>query len=62
VSSSDQTEHLDRQSRRLDDDSSEECKHYAVTDDFGSGLKYKKCGLKTPIHLTLCGHVDWLTS
>jgi len=46
VSSSDQKEDLDRQRQRLDDYCSRETKNYEVIDDLGSGLNYKKRGLK----------------
>jgi len=60
VSSSDQKEDLDRQRQRLDDYCAQEGKHYEVIDDLGSGLNYKKRGLKKLIHLILGGRVDKL--
>ena len=60
VSSSDQREDLDRQRQRLDDYCAAECKNYEVIDDLGSGLNYKKRGLKKLIHLILGGRVDRL--
>jgi predicted site-specific integrase-resolvase len=60
VSSSDQKEDLDRQRQRLDDYCVQEEKHYEVIDDLGSGLNYKKRGLKKLIQLILGGRVDKL--
>jgi predicted site-specific integrase-resolvase len=60
VSASDQKEDLDRQRQRLDDYCAQEGKHYEVIDDLGSGLNYKKRGLKKLIHLILGGRVDKL--
>ena len=60
MSSSDQKEDLDRQRQRLDDYCAQEAKHYEVIDDLGSGLNYKKRGLKKLIHLILGGRVDKL--
>ncbi|MBM4253945.1 MAG: IS607 family transposase [Deltaproteobacteria bacterium] len=60
VSSSDQKEDLARQRQRLDDYCSREAENYEVIDDLGSGLNYKKRGLKKLIHLILGGRVDRL--
>lgn len=61
VSSSDQREDLARQRRRLDDYCAT-ARHgdYEVIDDLGSGLNYKKRGLKKLIHMILGGRVERL--
>ena len=61
VSSSDPKEDLGRQRQRLDDYcAAAHHGDYEVIDDLGSGLNYKKRGLKKLIHLILGGRVERL--
>ena len=57
VSSSDQKDDLVRQKQRLDDYCKIQNEPYEVIDDLGSGLNYKKRGLKKLIKLILSGKV-----
>ena len=57
VSSADQKEDLVRQKKRLDDYCKVQNEPYEVIDDLGSGLNYKKRGLKKLIKLILSGKV-----
>ncbi len=57
VSSSDQKEDLKRQVERLDNYCKVNSYSYEVIDDLGSGLNYKKRGLKKLIKLILTGQV-----
>jgi predicted site-specific integrase-resolvase len=57
VSSSDQRDDLERQKERLDRHCRNEKAPYILIDDLGSGLNYKKRGLKKLINMILSGKV-----
>ena len=57
VSSSDQRDDLERQKERLDRHCRYEKAPYILIDDLGSGLNYKKRGLKKLINMILSGKV-----
>ena len=57
VSSFDQKQDLIRQKNRLDDYCQNQKEPYEVIDDLGSGLNYKKRGLKKLIKMILSGNV-----
>ena len=58
VSSHDQKEDLERQRSSLQDYCEEKASRYEVISDLGSGLNYKKRGLKKPIKMIILGQVD----
>ena len=58
VSSHDQKEDLERQKSSLEDYCEEKASRYEVISDLGSGLNYKKRGLKKLIKMILLGQVD----
>ena len=57
VSCSDQKEDLVRQKARLNEYCKRQKEPYEVIDDLGSGLNYRKRGLKKLIKMILSGHV-----
>ncbi len=60
VSSSDQREDLERQKARLEAFCAASTDEFEVIHDLGSGLNYKKRGLKRLIHLMIAGMVERL--
>ncbi len=60
MSSSDQREDLERQKARLEAFCAASTDEFEVIHDLGSGLNYKKRGLKRLIHLMIAGRVERL--
>ena len=60
VSSSDQRDDLERQSARLENYCNSKAMTYQVIRDLGSGMNYKKRGLKKLLGMIITGQVDRL--
>ena len=58
VSSHDQKDDLKRQIKKLDQHCQKETANYEVIDDLGSGMNYKKRGLKKLLRMILSGQVS----
>lgn len=58
VSSHDQRKDLEVQSKRLDNYCKSSCVNYELIEDLGSGMNYKKKGLKKLLKLVLSGQVS----